>query len=121
MMTLVLAFMGVAQANELTVHDGTTTNSLIPMYGGYFDDYTKSEFVFPASDLAAMNGGTITSMKFYVQSLSSGGTGWTSNQQVFVKEVASPTLSAFAGTAGATIVWEGSLTCPTGPGCQLCS
>jgi hypothetical protein len=63
-----------------------------------------------------MSGGTITGMKFYVSSVSTGGSGWNSIQQVFVKEVASPTLSAYAGTAGATVVWEGSLTCPTGPG-----
>ena len=116
MMTLVLAFIGIAQAEELTVHDGTATNGYIPMYGGYFDDFTKSEFVFPASDLAAMNGGTITSMKFYVSSVGSYGSGWSSTQQVFVKEVASTTLSAFSGTTDATIVWEGSLTCPTGAG-----
>ena len=34
MMMLVLDFMGVAQANELTVHDVTITNVYVPMYGG---------------------------------------------------------------------------------------
>ncbi|MBR5725169.1 MAG: hypothetical protein IKX56_00375, partial [Muribaculaceae bacterium] len=42
--------------SELTVYDGTATNQYIPMYGYYFDDYTKSECIIPASQLTAMNG-----------------------------------------------------------------
>ena len=103
------------RADELTIHDGTANNGYIPMYGGYFDDYTKSEFVFPASELADMNGGTITSMKFYVHSIGSAN-GWTSTQQVFLKEVASASLDAYSGLEGATIVYEGSLTAPSGVG-----
>ena len=115
---LMLALFGSTsflRADELTVHDGTANNGYIPMYGGYFDDYTKSEFVFPASELADMNGGTITSMKFYVHSIGSAN-GWTSTQQVFLKEVASASLDAYSGLEGATIVYEGSLTAPSGVG-----
>ncbi|MBR0274412.1 MAG: hypothetical protein IJQ59_10070, partial [Bacteroidaceae bacterium] len=97
----------------LTLHDGTENNGFIPMYGGYFDDFTKSECVFPADELTAMTGSTITSMKFYVNNT---GTlrDWTgSQQQVFLKEVPSATLNEYSGLDGATIVYEGSLTAPT--------
>ena len=106
-------------ADELPVHDGTTTNGYVPMYGGYFDDYTKAEFVFPASELTGMNGGTITKMKFYVSGVGSNLNGWNSTQQVFMKEVTSTTLSAYSGTEGATIVYQGSLTAPTAAGQEL--
>ena len=98
--TLLLAlFMPwAANAQEtLTVYgDGTqTTNAYVPMYSGYFDDFTKSEFVIPAAKLVDMEGGTITSMKFYISSVATYGTGWDNTHQVvFLKEIASTTLSA---------------------------
>ena len=98
---------------ELTVHDGTETNGYIPMYGYYFDNAnTKSECVFPATELAAMNGGQIQGVKFYPESLGSYGSGWSSTQKVFVKEVASAELTALSGMTDATVVFEGSLTLP---------
>ena len=113
LMMLCFAFFSVARADELTVHDSTDTNGFIPMYGGYFDDFTKSEFVFPASELADMTGSMITSMKFYVSGLGNSLNGWNTTQQVFLKEVASETLSDYSGIEGATIVFDGSLTAPT--------
>ncbi len=113
MVVCLLAFMGVANAQTLTVYDGTTTSSYIPAYGGYFDEYAKSEFVIPAGELAAMNGSDITSIKFYIDHLSTGGTGWGgAHQQVFLKEVPSTTLSAFSGLTNATVVFDGALPGP---------
>ena len=116
LLLLAIGLPWAAKAQEtLTVYgDGTqTTNNYVPMYGNYFDDYTKSEFVIPADQLSDMNGGTITSLKFYIQSVGTYGSGWSSNQQVFLKEVSSTSLSAFSGTDDATIVWEGSFTVPS--------
>ena len=120
LLMLLLAILApwAAQAQEtLTVYDGTTgtltSNANVPMYGNYFDAYTKSEFVIPADQLSDMDGGTITSLKFYIQSVGTYGSGWSSNQQVFLKEVSSTSLSAFSGTDDATIVWEGSFTVPS--------
>ncbi len=105
-----------ANAQEtLTVYgDGTqTNNAYVPMYGGYFDDFTKSEFVIPAAKLVDMVGGTITSMKFYISSVATYGTGWDNTHQVvFLKEIASTTLSDYSGMDGATIVFDGTLTVP---------
>ena len=106
MMMLVLAFMGIARADELTVNDGTTTNSYVPVYGFYADAYLKCEFVQPAADLAAMNGGNINGMTFYAsqESVSWG----AANFQVFLTEVADASISAFAGPG--TLVYEGALS-----------
>jgi len=111
---LSLAWGGAVKAQQtLTVYDqgGDNSNSYVPMYGGYFDENTKTEFVIPAAQLEAMNGGTITSMKFYISSVS-GTYSWASTQTVFLKEVESDQLSAYSGTDGATIVYTGQFTAP---------
>ena len=96
---------GGGTAAELTVHDGTSTSSYVPVYGFYADAYLKCEMVYPAAELAAMNGGSINSMKFYASSPAS--EAWTGTWQVFVSEVADATISAFAGPG--TVVYEGLL------------
>ena len=111
---LSLSWGGAVKAQEThTVYDqgGTTNNAYVPMHGGYFDENTKTEFVIPAAQLEAMNGGTITSMKFYISSVS-GSYNWASTQTVFLKEVESDQLSAYSGTDGATVVYTGQLTAP---------
>ena len=103
---MVLIAPWAAAQQTITVYDqgGTTNNGYVPMYGGYFDENTKSEFVIPAAKLTAMDGGTIMAMKFHISSVSSWGNGWVSTQTVFLKEVESDQLSAYSGTDGATVV-----------------
>ena len=98
---------------ELTVYDGTATNQYIPMYGYYFDYYTKSECILPASALTAMNGCTITAITFYPSSVST--RNWSGSEQtVFIKEVSSTALGgSYSGTSGATIVKQALLEMPT--------
>ena len=100
---------------ELTVYDGTSTNQYIPMYGYYFDAYTKSECIIPASQLTAMNGGAISSITFYPSSVATTNSTWSSTSQtVFIKEVSSTTLGgSFSGTTGATTVKQALLEMPT--------
>ena len=43
-----------AQAT-LTVADGTATSEYVPVHGNWADAYLKSEFVYPATDLEAMD------------------------------------------------------------------
>ena len=94
--------------DELTVHDGAATNGYVPVYGFYADAYLKSEMVYPADELADMTSGTINSMKFYATQAS---VAWGSaNFQVFMTEVADPTIAAFVGPDNATIVYEGPLS-----------
>lgn len=100
-------FMPSAQVT-LTVHDGTTTNSYVPMYCGYFDDFTKSQFVIPATDLEDMVGGTISSIKYYTTSQSMPYT-TVSSVDVFVMEVDNTSLSEYADKADGQLVHSGTV------------
>ena len=98
-----------AQAqNELTVYDGTITNSIVPAYMGWFDDFTRSQYVIPADDLAEMNGGTISSIKFYTNSSNVPYTS-VSTVDVYVMEVGYTTMTALEPKANGTIVYQGFL------------
>ena len=106
MMTLLLAVTGLVRAQELTVHDGTTTNSYVPFYGLWVDDFTRSEMIYPATELASMSGATINSLTFYKSSSSTSSWG-TASFQVYLKEVSNTTLDAYVGMTGATVVYDG--------------
>ena len=55
-----------ASAETLTVCEGDTPNEYIPIYGWYIDPPpTKSQVLYPASELTAMAGKKIKSMTFY--------------------------------------------------------
>ena len=108
MMMLLLAVSGFVRAGEITVHDGSTTNSYIPVWGLWTDNSLQHEFVYPADELAVMNGAEITAMKFYTSS-SYANVSWNGSFQVFLKEVGTTTLTSFLGTSDATLVYEGSL------------
>ena len=117
-LSLLVALMATTGANAqetLTVFDGTASSWHYPMFGGYFSAYTKSECIIPASELTAMEGGTITAITFYAKSV--GGSSSTfspANQKVFLKEVSGTTLSSFSGiTTDAVVVYDGLLPMPT--------
>ena len=108
---LALALLGVgsvANADELTVANGTNTNNYVPIYGTWADAYLKSEFIIPAAELADMNDGSVSALKFYMESTPS--KQLTGTFQVFLKEVESTTMSSFLGTGDATVVYEGTIT-----------
>ena len=109
MMGLLLAFTGLARANELTVNDGTATNQYIPIYGYYADmstSYTETQFILPSADLAAMNGGTITGLTFYANYNQNFG---NANFDIFMQETTSTTMSSLASYSGLTPVYSGHL------------
>ena len=108
MMMLLLAVTGMVRAQELTVHDGTTTNSYVPFYGLWVDDYTRSEMIYPAEELADMYGATINSLTFYKSSTNTNSWG-DASFQVYLKEVDNTTLDAYIGMTGATVVYEGGI------------
>ena len=105
LMVLLLGSTSFLRAEELTVHDGTGTNSYVPVYGFYADAFLKCEMVFPAAELADMENGTISGITFYASTPAA--EAWTGTFQVFVAEVADATISAFAGPG--TVVYEGTL------------
>ena len=106
MMLLCFAFCGAARAQEVTVYDGTSTSGYIPAYLFYFDDFTRSQFVIPASDLTAINGNTIQSMTFYTNATNVPYT-TVSSADVYLMEVGYTSINAFEPKASATIVYSG--------------
>ena len=99
----------------ITVYDDNGPSSYIPMHGNYFDDFTKSECIIPATELGAMQWGQITSLTFYAKTVGTNSSTWANtNQKVFVKEVNFTTFGgSFSGMDGATIVFDGLLPMPT--------
>ena len=106
MLLMVLLVPWAVNAQEtLTVHDGTATNSYVPIYGYYADAYLKCEMVYPAAELEDMADGTITSLTFYATTPAA--EAWTGTWQVSVTEIDTTAISAFAGPG--TVVYEGAL------------
>ena len=90
---------------ELTVFDGTITNSSIPANIIYFDMFTRSQFVIPASALE-MASATLFSMTFYTPGTNVPYT-TESDADVYLKEVDYTSISAFEPKASATTVYSG--------------
>ena len=98
------------QNQQLTVYDVSSSTNVTPINGGYASQFNKCEMVYPASELAAMNGSVIKGLTFY-SSTEFGSASWGAAQfQVFLREVADATISSYYGTTGATVVYEGSLS-----------
>jgi len=64
---IALASFVPAQAETLTVFDGTATSTSVPIEGYYYDGVGCAvQTIIPAADIAAMEGAFINSMKFYI-------------------------------------------------------
>ena len=89
------------------VADGTTTNSYVPVYGYYVDNYTRSQFVYPAESLSTLANKQLTGMTFFAETASAN---WgVANFKVYVTETENATISAFADVENMTLVYDGSL------------
>ena len=93
----------------MTLYDESesTSNHMVPAYTCWFDAKTKSQYVIPASKMADAKGGTITSIKYYLQDP----TTWTSDVdvEVYLKEVTYSTLSSMEDKNTCTGVYSGQL------------
>lgn len=102
----------IADVETMTLYDGHSSYSAVPIYGYRANYYYKCEMLMPTADLAAMKGKVITTMKFHADRDATGNWG-DARFRMFMKEV---TLTNFAdpnnnfqGADGATIVYEGAL------------
>lgn len=92
----------------ITVNDGTTTNSYVPIYGFYCDDITKSQFIIPAADLTALVGGTITKLTFYASQAS---VNWGAAEfNVYLTTTSETGVATLADYTTMTHVYAGSLS-----------
>ena len=97
-----------ARAETLTVYDGTATSQYFPAYMYYFDAFTKSQFIIPASALSAIiDGSTITAVKFYANTNT---TKSLPSCNVKVQEVNTSTFQNTNFVTGGTTVYSGSLS-----------
>ena len=92
----------------ITVNEGTTTNSYVPVYGLWVDNITKSQFIIPAADLAAMQMGTLNKLTFYSSNTN---VSWgAATFDVYLTETSATTLSDLADYNTMTQVYAGSLS-----------
>ena len=89
-----LPWSGV-KAETLTVADGTNENSYVPLYGNWADAYQHFQVIYPSTDLSAMNGKQIKSMKFYLKSINSTTKTWNGTFKIRLAET---TESSFSGS-----------------------
>ncbi len=102
----VLAAIGPARAVEsLTVDDGTDTQTTVPFYGFYADNYQKTAYIIPAHYLTAIDDGLISSLAWYTQS--PGSSSLNGTFQIVLKEVADTTITNFSEADAGTVVYEG--------------
>lgn len=95
-------------AYSITVNDGSSTNSYVPIYGFYTDDITKSQFIIPAANLATMQLGIINKLTFYANNANVSWGAATFN--VYLTVTDETTLSSLADYSSMTQVYAGSLS-----------
>lgn len=112
LLTLFILLVGVSPAwgETLTIFESATaTNSGIPIYAYNADTSgDRCEFVVPSSMLTGMSGKNITGLTFYCANFSWGAK--IPKYMVYLKEVASETLSSYSGEEGATTVFTGEFS-----------
>ena len=106
---LLLAFLvpWVANAQTLTVANGTATNTYVPIYGYYCDEDQHNQMVYPSSMLTDLSGSFITSLTFYQSQTATDA--WGTTVTIKLKEITDSTLSDLVSNAGATTVWTGTV------------
>ena len=94
-------------AYSITLNDGTETNNYVPVYGLWVDDYSRSQFIIPASDLTALQGATITKLTYYSSTTS---TDWGAAEfDVRLAEVENTAIESLATWDDMTLAYHGSL------------
>ena len=92
---------------NITVNDGTTTNSYVPVYGLYTDDHIKSQFIIPAADLSAMQWGNVTKLTFHSSDATKTWNGAVF--EVYLTETNATGVSSLNPVADMQQVYSGSL------------
>ena len=96
-----------AQPDTLTVADGTTSNSYIPIYGYWTDVAQHNQVIYPASMTASIVGDSITGMAFYMSSTNTSAWGITVTLKLGI--TSATTLSGLDASTALTQVWSGTM------------
>ncbi len=110
LLTVMLGFgsLQLSAQQTLTVADGTSTNSYVPVYGLWLDNYTRAQVVYPETMLTNMVGGAISELTFYFSTPPSSPGNWTSNFEVRLGTAPATTLSSFLPSP-TDLVYSGTL------------
>lgn len=99
-------------AYTITVNDGQGTNNMVPVYGLYTDEYSRSQFILSANDLTQVLNGDINKLVFYADASN---ISWGAAQfKVYVTETGANTLSTLTTWTDMQQVYEGSLSIVNG-------
>ena len=94
----------------LTVCDGMDFNTQVPIYTGYFDVVgTTSQFIIPSTEIAGLQGGSITKLEFYIAGSPTFSSFDYAELKCSLKEVDSEVINGIV-TSGLSTVYEGLLT-----------
>ena len=95
-------------AYSITINDGTTTNSYVPIYGFYVDNHIKSQFIIPAESLTDVQFGNITELTFYSSNDNKPWNG--ASFEVYMTETEATTVSSLSDVETMTQVYTGHLS-----------
>ena len=85
------------------------TNQYVPIYGYYCDDYSRSQFIIPSTDLADLVNATLNGVTFYASTTSA--IIWPSAEfDVYLSEVNQTTISELKDWNTLEKVYSGSLS-----------
>ena len=114
-LSILFAFASTMKAqHELTAYEDASSRSYAtPVSIFNSSSYTRSQFVIPASELTAMNGGKIHVLKFYASD-----TNYPEylpyasdcDVDVYIKEVSYTSMTTFESKASSTIVYQGKFS-----------
>lgn len=111
LMAMVLALP--MYANEVTVSDGSSTTSYVPVYGLYCDYYIRTQVIYPADSLDGLENASISGIKFYLSNTAT--EAWTSNFEVCLMEVNDKQFTSGYVSGTSTVVYSGTLDATASP------
>ena len=107
-----------SHAQTLTVYDGTDNSQYVPFDGYNADAAQHNQMLYPATDLAAMNGQAILQMVFYIDQSATNGSNTSESRlgtwTVSLGETTATSLSDLDNTTTLTQVYQGYFDCSTG-------
>ena len=89
------------------VANGTASNQYVPIYGRMCMYMQRTQSVYPASMLTSLQDGTITTLRYYMQTPAS--VVWSCPFQIKMGTISSTTLTSLASDADFTTVYTGML------------
>ena len=109
-MLMLYLFAGSMRAEKnLTVYEGTDTQGMIPVAGGTFNYYNKSQYVIPAAQLTDMVGSNIYALAYHLTT-DNDNEMMEGSVNVYIKEVGYTTISSFEPVVDQDLYYQGQLT-----------